>query len=149
MLRIINIMVLTAGILCMIVHPVLAQTRILTGIKVIHASTGSRHVDPGLEAIVPELTSVFKYTSYQLLKDDTLNLIPGQRGEVTLPGNRTLVIFPQKTDGSRIPYDISIQKRGKIIFKTRILLNNNSSITIGGPQFNNGTLLFNISGSAS
>jgi hypothetical protein len=27
------------------------------------------------------------------------------------------------------------------------LLKNNSSITIGGPQFNNGVLLFNISGS--
>jgi len=50
-------------------------------------------------------------------------------------------------EGKRIRYQISIQKNRQSIFQTQVLLKNNSSITIGGPQFNNGVLLLNISGS--
>ncbi len=148
MLRFIKITILTAGLFCLAVHPVLAKKTVLTDIKVIHASTGKNHVDPGLNSIISELESVFKYTSYRLLKDETLNLNFGQKGQVNLPGKRTLEVVPIKMENKRIRYQILIRKINRIIFKTQVLLKNNSSITIGGPKFKKGTLLFNISGSA-
>lgn len=132
---------------CFFTQPAFAKNQVLTDVKVIHASTGTRHVDQGLKGIISELESVFKYTSYRLLKDQRLNLSFNQKGRVNLPGKRTLVVIPTDMKGKRIRYQINIQKNNHPIFQTRVLLKNNSSITIGGPQFKDGVLLLNISGS--
>ena len=125
-----------------------AESQVLTDIKVIHASTGggTGQFDPDLKNIIHELKSVFKYTSYQLLKDQRFNLNFNQEGRVNLPGNRTLLILPSDTDGKRIRYQINIQKNNHSIFQTQVMLKNNNSITIGGPELDNGVLLINISG---
>jgi hypothetical protein len=149
MIRLIKIIFILMGIscFCSFLQPAFAKNRVLTDVKVIHASTGPRHVDPSLNRIIPELKSVFKYTSYKLIKDQRLNLGFNERGRVVLPGKRVLVVMPVNMEGKRIQYQINIQKNKQSVFQTRVLLKNNSSITIGGPQFNNGVLLFNISGS--
>jgi len=133
--------------LCLFSQPVLGKTKLLTDVKVIHASTGLQYIDPGLKKIIPELKSVFKYTSYRLLKDERLNQQFNHKGRVKLPGKRTLIITPLDMQGKRIQYQINIQKNKRLIFQTKVLLKNNRSITIGGPKFDNGVLLFNISGS--
>lgn len=149
MIRFIKIILMLTGIscFCFFSQPAFAKSKVLTEVKVIHASTEPEHVDPGLNKIISELKSVFKYTSYRLLKDQRLSLGFNERGQVVLPGKRTLVVIPSNMEGKRIRYQINIQKEGQPIFQTQVLLKNNGSITIGGPQFNNGVLLFNISGS--
>ena len=149
MVRFLKTILILAGIsyFCFFSQPALAENLVLTDVKVIHASTGSKHVDPSLKKIIPKLKSVFKYTSYRLLKNQRFNLHFNQKGHVNLPGKRALVVIPTDMDGKRIRYQITIRKNNHQIFQTRVLLKNNSSITIGGPQFNNGYLLFNISGS--
>jgi hypothetical protein len=149
MVRLIRIIIILTGIscFCFFSQPALAKNRVLTDVRVIHASTGTKHVDPGLKRIVSELKSVFKYTSYRLLKDQRLDLNFNRKGRVNLPGKKVLVVMPSGMEGKRIRYQINIKKNNRSIFQTRVLLKNNSSITIGGPQFNNGVLLFNISGS--
>lgn len=148
MIKYIKIILAAAGFFCLFIQPVSADSTVSTDIKIIHASTGSNQIDPGLNAIIGELESVFKYTSYRLMKDEHLNLKFGQSGQVSLPDSRTLEVIASNTDGKRIQYQILIRESDHIIFKTQIALKNGSSITIGGPGFNNGTLLFNIAGSA-
>jgi hypothetical protein len=127
----------------------IAGEQIITDIKIIHASSTERNtMDPGLKPIVSEFRSVFRYTSYRILKEQTLNLSFNQKGRVNLPGKRTLGIMASGLTGKRIHYQIDIQKNGRPIFNTQVLLRNNSSITIGGPRFKDGVLLFNISASA-
>jgi hypothetical protein len=136
-----------AGFFALLIQPVFANSQVLTEVKVIHASTGPVHVDPGLKPFASELESVFKYTSYRLLKDEQMNLEFNREGRVNLPGGRTLIVVPSDMKGKRIGYQINIRKNNHSIFQTRVLLKNNDSITIGGPRYQNGTLLFNISGS--
>ena len=124
-----------------------AKPHIITDVKVIHASTGPRHIDPGLNKFIHELKSVFKYTSYRLIKSQRMNLRFTERGRITLPGKRALIIIPTNMEGKRIRYQINIKRNKRSIFQTRVLLKNNDSITIGGPPLKNGVLLFNISGS--
>jgi len=145
----IKTILILSGISCFyfFTQPAVAKSQVLTDVKVIHASTGTRYVDQGLKGIISELESVFKYTSYRLLKDQKLNLNFNQKGRVNLPGERALVVIPTDMQGKRIRYQINIQKNNHSIFQTRVLLKNNSSITIGGPQFKDGVLLLNISGS--
>ncbi len=149
MIRFFKIILLFTGVscFCFFTQPAYAKNQVLTDVKVIHASTGSKHADPSLNKIISELKSVFKYTSYRLLNNQRLNLGFNQVGRVALPGKRTLFVIPSNMNGKRIQYQINIQENNHPIFQTQVLLKNNSSITIGGPQFNNGILLFNISGS--
>jgi hypothetical protein len=148
MVKFIKIAFVLTSIFCFYTQPVFAKDKVLTDVKVIHASTGSVHVDSGLKNIISELNSVFKYTSYRLLNEKKINLSFNKEGRVNLPGKRTLIVSPTGMDGKRIRYQIKILKNNSQVFKTSVLLKNNSSITIGGPQFKKGVLLFNISGSA-
>ncbi len=132
---------------CFIAQPALGISQVLTDVKVIHASTDSTQVDPGLTKIITELKSVFKYTSYRLLKEKKLDQHFNKKGKINLPGKRTLVITPTNMDGKRIRYQINIQKNNRSIFQTKVSLKKNKSVTIGGPQYKKGVLLFNISGS--
>jgi len=149
MVKFFKTILLVSGILCFcfFTQPAFGKSKVSTNVKVIHASTESNYLDPGLKSIVAELATVFKYTSYRLLKEKRLNQSFNQKGRVNLPGQRALIITPVDQDSKRIRYQINILKNKKSVFQTRILLRNNSSITIGGPKFKNGYLLFNISGS--
>lgn len=126
--------------------PISADAQVLTDIKVIHAAIGPEQFDSRLKPILHELKSVFKYTSYKLLKEQRFNLHFNQEGRVSLPGNRILLLLPSDTDGKRIRYKINIQKNNHSIFQTQVMLKNYSSITIGGPELDSGALLINISG---
>jgi hypothetical protein len=147
MVKFLKTILLVSGVLCFCTQPAFGKNEVSTNVRVIHASTESNYIDPGLQGIVAELETVFKYTSYRLLKEKRLNQSFNQKGRVNLPGKRALMITPLDQDGKRIRYQINILKNKKSVFQTRILLRNNSSITIGGPKFKNGYLLFNISGS--
>jgi hypothetical protein len=149
MIRFLKLVFITAAVscICFLTQPTLGNSQVLTDVKVIHASTGSNQIDPSLAGIIPELKSVFKYTSYRLLNDQRFNLQFNQEGRVNLPGERMLSVMPTNMDGKRIRYQINIQKNNHSIFQTQVLLKNSSSITIGGPQLNDGVLLINISGS--
>jgi hypothetical protein len=58
-----------------------------------------------------------------------------------------LVLTPTGSRDSRIQYEIQILHKGASVFQTRVLLKNNRSMTIGGPQAGPGILLFHITGS--
>jgi hypothetical protein len=127
-------------------NSLLAQTIYGTRIKVIHAATGASHIDPGIRPLVHEIESVFKYTDYRLIKDKQMLLTENQTGTMNLPGNRTLLVTPVNMVKNRITYKIRIEKNQSPVFQTQVLLKNHNSITIGGPQYKKGVLLFNIEG---
>lgn len=143
-----KIIFLLASISFLASIPVMAEDKVLTQVKVIHASDKSHHIDPGLAPLISEIRSVMRYTSYRLLSSENMTLGVGQNGRVGIPGGRTLIVVPLPLKGQRIPYQIKIMKNNRSIFQTRIQLNNNSSVTIGGPKYKNGVILLNIRGSA-
>lgn len=149
MLKLFKIISVAVVAICLFSMPVIAGNKISTKVKIIHASTGKHQIDPGLSSIISELKSVFRYTSYRLIKQQNLNQGFSKPGSINLPGKRTMIITPISVHGQRIKYQINILKNRRSVFQTRIDLKNNSSLTIGGPKFKNGVLLFNIHGSSN
>ena len=125
-----------------------AGNRVTANLRIIHAATDTTYMDPGLRDLGHELQSVFKYTAYRLLNRKALTLAYNTVGRVNLPGGRRLEISPTGFANGRIKFKINIFKQNRAVFGTEILLRNGSSITIGGPGYENGYLLFNISGTA-
>ena len=117
-------------------------------VRVIHATSGNAHIDPALKDLAQELQSVFKYTAYRLINAKSLNLTVNRDGTVPLPGGRNLKLLYKGMQNGRIQLTIRILKENRQIFTTNVLLRNHGSITIGGPRFKQGYLLFNISGNA-
>jgi hypothetical protein len=125
-------------------HPVTAADTIEVVVKTIQASGNSRYTDPRLSSVIEELQSVFRYSSYRLLSENTMTLKRGQTGEVTLPGGRVLSVTPKGTSNGRIALGLRIAKAKKEIFQTRVQLLNRGNIIVGGPKHGTGTLLFRI-----
>lgn len=124
--------------------PAMAVSRANIVVKTVLASQGPRYIDPNLSALIKELQSVFRYSSYRLLSQDSMKLGMREKGKVLLPGNRVLKITPVQIKGDRIQLGLVIFKKKKQIFKTVIQLLNNSSIIVGGPKHKGGYLLFVI-----
>lgn len=124
--------------------PAMAGSKANIVVKTVLASQGPKFIDPNLSALVKELQSVFRYSSYRLLGQNSMNLGMTEKGKVMLPGNRVLKITPLRIKGDRIQLGLVIYKKKKQIFKTVIQLLNNSSIIVGGPRHKGGYLLFII-----
>lgn len=122
----------------------LSETGINLNIKTILGSEKPGRVDPKLKGFVKQHKSVLRYSSYSLLSQDSLKLSKEGTGKVSLPGNRQLKIKATGISKNRATLDLEILKNKKQIFQTVIQLRNNSSVTIGGPKYKDGDLLFNI-----
>lgn len=113
-------------------------------VKTILASKEAGTTDSRLKDLARELQSVFRYSSYQLLGRTSLNLTTNRPGRVSLPEGRTMTIIPKGSKGGRVTLELEILKNNSQIFQTVIRLRNKSSVTIGGPEYRGGNLLFNI-----
>jgi hypothetical protein len=125
-------------------YPATAADTIEVVVKTIQASGDRQYTDPRLSSAIEELQSVFRYSSYRLLSEDTMTLKRGQTGKVTLPGGRELSVTPKGTTNGRIALGLRISKAQKEIFQTQVQLLNRGSIIVGGPKHGAGTLLFRI-----
>jgi hypothetical protein len=123
----------------------LAQESCRISVDTILASRNGAVVDPQLKRHISELQSMFNYTSYRLLSSESLNLIVGQSGMVSLPGDRRLKITPHKIRGSRAEIALQMMKQKRTVFQTQIQLLNRGSLFVGGPTYQNGNLIFKIS----
>ena len=124
-----------------------AGAKIDIHVKTILASQGKKYFDPRLAPVIKDLQSVFKYTSYRLLRSDSIALGIGQSRSVSLEGDRSLTVTAIRIIGNRAELRLEISKYQKQIFQTRIQLLNNGSIIVGGPGYRDGYLLFSISNS--
>ena len=113
-------------------------------IKTLLASQNAGPSSPQIKSLAKEYRSVLRYSSYKLLSQSRLNLKLNESGRVSLPGNRIMKITPKGISGNRVSLKLEIYKKNRKIFQTVVQLRNRSSITVGGPKYRGGNLLFNI-----
>ncbi len=113
-------------------------------IKTLLASQNAGPSSPQIKSLTEEYRSVLRYSSYKLLSQNRLNLKLNESGRVSLPGNRIMKITPKGITGNRVSLKLEIYKKNRKIFQTVVQLRNKSSITVGGPKYRGGNLLFNI-----
>jgi len=121
-----------------------ADSIVRIDVKTILASNKGGDIDPRLKGLARELESVFRYSSYQLLSRDRANLRMNRSERISLPGGRMMSITLKGLSGRRATLQLEIYKGKSQIFQTIIQLRNQSSVTVGGPEYRGGYLLFNI-----
>jgi len=124
-----------------------AFAQVQVRIRVILASNAGQEIDPALRDVHKELGSLFSFTSYRLVRDESLNLslnqpakIIGRKGraflEVTLVGlhrnmaELTLRVVREETE----------------ILNTRVRLFSGRTILVGGPRYGEGVVIYALYG---
>lgn len=128
-------------------EPVMAEPVCRIRVNTILAARNDQGVDPALRAHIGELQSMFAFTSYRLLGSQGLNLKIGQSGTLDLPGERRLKITPRTIQGDRAEIALEMTRRKRTVFQTQIQLLNRGSLFVGGPEYQDGNLIFQISSS--
>jgi hypothetical protein len=122
-----------------------ALAQVQTRIRVIQASNVGSNIDPSLRDIHGQLGSLFNFTAYRLLKDETLSLslnrpieIPAHTGislEITLVGQRK----------DMAEFRVMIKRERTDILNTQVRLSPGRTVLIGGPRRGEGVVIFAVS----
>lgn len=142
--RFLRIFILAVSLLLISNSYVFSKPTINLNIKTILASRSKTATDPRISSLTRQFQPVFNYSSYELLKQENLSINTNSTHRITLPGDMIMEIASQGITGNRISLKLKILRKNRQIFKTMIQLRNDSSVTIGGPEYKKGNLLFNI-----
>ena len=120
--------------------------QVQTRIRAIEASNVGSSIDPSLRDIHGELGSLFNFTSYRLLRDETLNLVPNQ--PVSIQGHRPgrfmeVTLVGQHRDNAQIK--IRVIREGVDILNTQVRLSAGRTVLVGGPRRGEDVIIFAVS----
>jgi len=125
------------------VSPALAQVQ--TRVRVIQASnTGSTIANP-LRDLHGQIGSLFNFSSYQLLKDETVTLSPNRPVEISTHPGATLQIELTKTPKKDVAeVRVKVKREGSEILNTLLKLSPGKTVSIGGPKHGDVTIILAI-----
>ena len=115
-------------------------------IGTILASNEGKNFDPRLSAMKSQL-NVFKYQSYQLLKEEAKVVLWKGNAAFEIPGGRSLTVTPQEYRDNRISLKVRLMKGDQSFLDTVVRLRNGGRFLLGGPAHETGVLILSIGAS--
>lgn len=126
-------------------HPSIVTAQVQTRVRVIEASNAGSHIDPSLKDLHGQLSSLFRYTSYRLLRDERFNLSPGQPAFVPVHGGRSIEITQVGLQANMAEVRVKIKREGSEILNTQVRLSPGRTVLIGGPKHGEGVAILALS----
>ena len=122
---------------------VFAQVKVR--LKIIQASNVGSNIDSSLKNMHNQLGSLFNFTSYRLLKDETLSLSPNRN--VSIPVHKEtdieITLLGQRRETAELR--VRIRRDQKDILNTQVRLSQGRTVFIGGPQHGEGVAILALS----
>jgi hypothetical protein len=140
------ILVALTSLVGSVVAALAADAPVTLTVQVIQASNQGSTVDPALAKIRSQLSSL-KYSSYRLLETHPVATTLGAKQTLSLPGGRTLDLYPYGISGGSLELLVTIIDGTKRILDTTVRLPRNGTIVVGGPAHGDGVLIVALSGS--
>jgi hypothetical protein len=122
-----------------------ALAQIQVRMRIIQASNVGQNIDPSLNDVHRELGSLFSFTSYRLLKEETLRLSPNQPVTITAHPGRFMEVnlVELKRDAAKLR--VRVIREGKDILDTQVRLSAGRTVLIGGPRHGEGVVIYALS----
>jgi hypothetical protein len=117
--------------------------QVQTRLRVIRASNVGSGFDPSLRDVHDDLGSLFSFTSYRLLRDETLNLSPNQ--PVSTSAREGRIIIETTLVGlhkSVAELRIRVIRQENDILNTQVRLFPGRTVLIGGPRLREGVMIY-------
>jgi hypothetical protein len=124
---------------------VLAADTVYLRIGCVLASNTGQEFDQRLGELRPRFTRLFRYTSYNLVKEKREKVTMGGKMVFDIPGDRFLMVLPKeyKSDGS-VLMNVVLLEGSRPIINTSVSLKKHAVFLVGGPQNNDGALILSI-----
>jgi hypothetical protein len=112
-----------------------ADAQVQVRLRAIHASNSGSSVDPSLRDLHKELGSLFSFTSYRLMKDETLNLSLNQPVSISAREGRIVLEATLVGLHKNMPeIKLKVMREGTEILNTQVRLLPGRTILVGGPR---------------
>jgi len=125
--------------------PITTSAQIQTRLRVIEASNIGSSIDPSLKDLHDQLGSLFKYTSYRLLRDDRLSLSPNQPASIPIHEGRSIEITQVGLQPNMAELRVRIRRDGTDLLNTQVRLSPGRTVLIGGPKHREGVAILALS----
>ncbi len=123
----------------------IAASQVQTRIRVIQASNDGSSIDPALSEIHDQLGSLFSFTSYRLLRDETLSVFPNRPVEIITHRGRAIEITLVGQRRHMGEFRLRLKREGTDILNTQVRLFSGRTVLIGGPKHREGVIIFALS----
>ena len=124
-----------------------ALGQVQTRLRIIEASNVGKSIDPALRDVHDQLGSLFNFTSYRLLRDESVSLSPNRPSQINAHQGVSLEITLTKQQKKKAEYQIRILRQGSEILDTKVRLSPGQTVLIGGPKHGQGSIILAISAS--
>jgi hypothetical protein len=125
-----------------------ATQRVDLTIGSVLATDAGQEFDSRLIAMKPQFESLFRYSSYRLMKQETRTIGWGEGASFDIPGGRYLVVAPQELRDSKVTMKIMLLEGGRPLIDTSVALRNHGMLLLGGPKHQEGVLIISIGANA-
>ncbi len=105
---------------------------------------GQPEFDSRLVSVKPQFDSLFRYSSYRLMKQERRALDWGQGASFDIPGGRYLVIAPKELRDSKVAMQVMLLEGGRPLVDTAVALRDHGVLLLGGPKHQEGVLIIVI-----
>ena len=112
------------------------------------ATDAGQEFDSRLIAMKPQFESLFRYSSYRLMKEERRTIGWGEGASFDIPGGRYLVVAPQELRDSKVTMKIMLLEGGRPLVDTSVALRNHGVLLLGGPKQQEGVLIISIGANA-
>ncbi|MBM4277000.1 MAG: hypothetical protein FJ130_03835 [Deltaproteobacteria bacterium] len=125
--------------------PSMAPAQVQTRLRVIEASNVGSTIDPSLRDLHGQLGSLFRYTSYRLLRDERLNLSSNQPASIPVHEGRSIEITQVGLQANLVELRVRIRRDGTDLLNTQVRLSPGRTVLIGGPKHGEGVVILALS----
>ena len=108
------------------------------------ASHQGQAFDQRLISLRRQFDSLFQYSSYRLMGEESRRVGWKREAEFRLPGGRHLVIIPRGSKDGRVSLNLMLMQGMRRLFNSEVSLKNNGTLLIGGPRYRDGVLIIAI-----
>jgi hypothetical protein len=127
----------------------LAQERVALRVRTVLATDTGSDFDDRLDQYRQQLTGLFRYSSYRLVKEEERRCIWGSPNSFEIPGGRYLQVLPIGYKNERVKLKVILIESGAAPpLDTDFSLPNHGNIWVGGPKHPDGVLLISIGAEA-
>jgi hypothetical protein len=112
---------------------------------VIEASNVGSTIDSSLRDLHGQLGSLFRYTSYRLLRDDQIHLSPNQPATVPIHEGKSIEITLMGFQPNMAEIRVRIRRDGTELLNTQVRLSQGRTVIIGGPKHGQGVAILALS----
>ncbi len=140
------LLLLMSGSLLTVTSPAMAHSGIIVDVEMINAFKNVSEVDPELYGFAEEVGPVLNFKGFKLLKKSRVRLKTDETRGLLLSNDRRLLLKLDGFEADQARLHPKILKNQDEIFATTLMIVNNGSAIIGGPELENGVMLLRIHG---